>query len=99
VAFSKAKNYDPNDAPAIANEIMEKYHLVHTNISRAQNFLYRAFAKTGKPVTWEVMRRIETDALVAQGLPRAVARATVDKAIALLKSRGVTGPFINPFVP
>jgi RHS repeat-associated protein len=98
-AFREDPNYDPDEALAISSEMLEKLHLHHPNITRAQQFLYGDFAKTGQKMGWDVLRRIETDALVAQGVSRAVARGTVDKMIAHLRARGVTNlrtPYQRP---
>ncbi len=49
---------------AIPNRVMEDLNINHGAVSVAQHKLYTGFAKTGKPLTWEVIIDIETKALV-----------------------------------
>ena len=106
-AFRGDPKYNPKDAPSIPNEVLEEMGgggarsgaQVHANITRAQQFLYRDFAQTGQKLTWDAMRKIETDALIANGVPFATARATVDAAIAELQAAGVAGPTGIPWAP
>jgi carbamoylphosphate synthase large subunit len=50
---------------------------------------YVAFAKTGQPLTWEAIAKIETEALVEAKVSPEMARATVAKALKALKDAGV----------
>lgn len=58
---------------------------------------YKAFAQTGKPLTWEAIAEIETKALVQAGLSVEMAKATVAKAIQWLKGQGVAAPVRIPW--
>jgi RHS repeat-associated protein len=105
--FKKDLKYDPNKAPAIPKEVLEKMTPnaepgtdVHTTISRAQGYLYRDFLATGQQLTWVAVRKIETDAMVAAGLDFATARATVNAGIAELQAMGVSeGSMVIPWAP
>ena len=77
-------------APAIPKETLEEAgggtveggRILHQIISRAERFLFDDFRATGQRLTWNALRRIETDAMVAAGFDYATARATVNAAIA-----------------
>lgn len=92
--FQNDPNYDPSKAPAIPKEVLKQMGgqtgNVHTNISRAQGFLYRDYLATGQPLTWAAVRKIETNALVAAGIDFGTARATVNAAITELQAMGVS---------
>jgi hypothetical protein len=91
-AFEGAPGYNPNTALAIPNAELARLGVRHPDITRAQNQGYRAFAKTGKSLTWDAMSAIETNALIKGGLTPDMASATVKQAIDALKSAGVQGP-------
>jgi hypothetical protein len=97
-AFEGAPNYDPNKALAIPNKALKEAGVEkHENITTAQRRRYKEFAATGQPLTWEVMAKIETEALVEAGMKLDMAKATVAKAIQALKDAGVAGPVRTPW--
>jgi hypothetical protein len=96
-AFEGAPGYNPNTALAIPNAELARLGVRHPDITRAQNQGYRAFAKTGKSLTWDAMSAIETNALIKGGLTPDMASATVKQAIDALKSAGVQGPTRIPW--
>lgn len=97
-AFEGAAGYDPNVAFAIPNAELARLGAQHLKlITPAQQKLYTAFAKTGDPLTWQVMETIETQALISGGMNADIARITVQKAIQALKDAGVSGPTRIPW--
>ena len=60
-----------------------------------QQTLYRAFAQTGKTLTWEAVREIEIKALIQAGMNADQASVTVGNAIQKLKDAGVSAPTRN----
>lgn len=63
-AFEGAQNYDMNKALAIPNEELSRLNVNHGLITGAQMKAYKAFAATGKTLTWEAVSTIETNALI-----------------------------------
>ena len=96
-AFEGAPGYDPQKALAIPNSELQKLGIDHNKITGAQRVAYIAFAKTGKPLTWEVVAKIETDALIKCQMNAEMAQATVTKAIEALKANGVAAPVRIPW--
>ena len=97
-AFLNDPIYKENRAPAIPNDELARLKVSHSAVSGAQASLYRAFAKTGSPLTWEVLSEIETQALIRGGMKASgMAQATVEKAIQALKKAGVSGPTKIPW--
>ncbi len=96
-AFEGAPNYDPKKALAIPNEELDRLGVDHNKITGEQRSLYSAFAKTGKPLTWEAVAEIETEALVKGKMRLETAKATVAKAIQALKDAGVAAPVRVPW--
>jgi hypothetical protein len=96
-AFAQAPGYDPNKALAIPNAELTCLGVRHSTVTGAQQTAYRAFAGTGKPLTWEVVSSIETNALIKGGMKPDVAQQTVDRAIGSLKASGVSGPTRIPW--
>ena len=96
-AFPGAEGYDLNKALAIPNEELARLNVRHGLISGAQQILYRAFGKTSKTLTWEVMEKIETQALVKGGMNFDTAQATVKQAINALREAGVAAPTKIPW--
>ena len=96
-AFEGAKNYDLSEALAIPNEELARLKIEHGAISGAQQKLYRAFAKTGKPLTLDDIATIEEQALIEAKMDPNMAKATVQKAVAHLKASGVSGPTRTPW--
>jgi hypothetical protein len=92
-----APGYDPKKALAIPNAELDKLGVKHAIISGAQQRLYKAFAKTGKPLTWETIAKIETEALTDAKMNLDVAQATVAKAIQALKDAGIAAPIRIPW--
>ena len=97
-AMEGAPNYDANKALAIPNAELDKLGVRHHLITPAQQKKYIEFGKTGKPLTWEAMTKIETDALIAANMKPEQAHATVIKAVQALKESGVPGPVRIPWV-
>ncbi len=96
--FRGAAYYDANAAPAISNSEMSRLGVDHMGgVTPAQQTLYRAFSKTGNPLTWEAVERIETQALIRGGLNPNTAARTVQQAIQQLKNAGVSGPTHIPW--
>jgi hypothetical protein len=97
-AFDGAPGYDPNKALAIPNaELLKQGVKNHNKVTGVQLTLYKEFAQTGQPLTWEAMAKIETEALVKGGMNLDIAKATVAKAIQALKDAGVAGPIRIPW--
>ncbi|GEM_PF-2319365 len=96
-AFLGEPAYNPQTALAIPKAELEIQGVKHTVITVAQQALYRAFAKTGQPLTWDAMQSIETQALVKGGMKPLTAQAIVTKAINALKAAGVKGPTKIPW--
>ena len=96
-AFQGDPGYDPKKALAIPNRVTEDLNINHGVVSVAQHKLYTGFAKTGKPLTWEVIADIETKALVEGGATFEQAAGAVQKAIQSLKTSGVAGPTRIPW--
>jgi hypothetical protein len=93
-----APGYDPKKALAIPDADLTKWGVrSHAEVTGAQLTRYTDFAKTGQPLTWEAIAKIETDALVAAGMKLDIAKATVAKAIQALKDAGVAGPIRTPW--
>jgi hypothetical protein len=96
-AFEGAKGFDPDTALAIPNREMARLSINHTRVTTAQRKRYSAFARTGKPLTWDVVQDIETKALIDGGAEPAQAAAAVRRAIQALKDSGVSGPIRIPW--
>jgi len=79
-------------ALAIPNSELEAQGISHSAVTGAQQTLYRAYAQSGQPLTWEAMQSIETQALIKGGMSPGSAAATVNNAINALKASGVNGP-------
>ncbi|MBK9260323.1 MAG: hypothetical protein IPM54_10850 [Polyangiaceae bacterium] len=89
--------YNPNKALAIPNAELKSLGVDHGKVTTAQQKAYVAYAKTGKPLTWEAVAKIETHALVEGEMKLETARATVAKAIQALKDAGVAAPVRIPW--
>jgi hypothetical protein len=96
-AFEGIPVYDTKAALAVPRDEMLRRGIKHTDITGAQQVLYREFAKTGKELSWKVLERIETEALIRAGLDPRIAQATVKKAIFALKRKGVPVPSRIPW--
>ena len=96
-AFEGDPAYDDNAVLAIPNSELEAVGLRHTTITGAQQTLYRAYARLGKPLTWDAVESIETQALVKSGLSPDRAAATVRKTIKALIASGVKEPTKIPW--
>jgi len=95
--FRGASGYNPNEVLAIPNAELARLGVSHPTVTGAQAQFYRAFSQTGKPLTWEAIQTIETQALVRGGMNARQAAATVQKAIEALKDAGVSGPTRIPW--
>jgi hypothetical protein len=62
-AFSGAPNYNPKTAPAIPNSELARLNVSHAKVTGAQRSLYGQSARLQEPITWEVVRSIERQAL------------------------------------
>ncbi|MCB9763206.1 MAG: hypothetical protein H6739_25745 [Alphaproteobacteria bacterium] len=98
-AFRGADAYDVNKALAIPNAELKRLGVAHSAVSGAQASAYRAFSTTGGTLTWDVVARIEVDALVKGGMSRDMAAATVQEGIIALQKAGVPGPTRIPWGP
>jgi hypothetical protein len=96
-AFTGDPDYDIKGSLTIPNSELDAQGILHHDITGAQQTLYREFAKTGQPVTWDVVRSVETEALIRAGMSSGSASATVDKAISALQASGVSGPVHVPW--
>jgi len=96
-AFEDDPAYNPNDALAIPNAELESLGLRHSKITGAQKTLYSAYAKQGKPLTWDAVESIETRALIKSGLDPGRAAATVRETIKALIASGVKVPTRIPW--
>ena len=96
-AFKGDPAYNPDAAPAIPKSELKLQGIEHTKVTGVQQKLYRAYAKTGQPLTWDAMRSIETQALVRAGMNPGAAQAAVAGAINALKAAGVKGPTKIPW--
>lgn len=96
-AFEGAKGYDPNKALAISNAELQRLGANHGLITTEQMRAYRAFSKTGQPLTWEVVAEIETKALIEGRMNAEIARSTVARAIQALKAAGIKVPVRIPW--
>jgi hypothetical protein len=96
-AFTEDPNYDIDEVIATPNSELDAQGIYHPQITGAQKSLYREFAKTGQPLTWDVVRSIETQALTRAGMSSGSASVTVNKAISALQARGVGSPVRIPW--
>jgi hypothetical protein len=96
-AFEGAPGYNPNQALAIPNTELAKLGVDHGVVSVAQRTLYNNFAKTGKPLTWNVVKSIEANALIKGGMKAEQATATVNQAVKSLVKSGVSSPTRIPW--
>jgi hypothetical protein len=96
-AFAGAEGHNPNAALAIPNAELARLGVSHSAVTGAQMTGYRAFARTGAPLTWEAVSTIEANALIRGGMAPDAARATVTRAIDALKQAGVPGPTHIPW--
>ena len=96
-AFEGAPGYDLNKALAVPNAELARLGVDHGLVTGGQSMGYRAFAQTGKTLTWEAVAEIETQALIRGGMDAGMARATVQKGIQALKDAGVSGPTRIPW--
>ena len=96
-AFTGDPAYDLDTALAIPNSYLLSQNISHSTITGAQQSLYRTYARSGQPLTWDAVRSIETEALVKGGMKLPKAAATVGKAIDALKASGVSKPTRIPW--
>jgi len=96
-AFEGAPGYDPKKALAIPKDELKRLGISHGVVTGAQQTLYRAFAKSGETLTWDVVQRVETQALVRGGLAPNLAKSAVKEALESMKASGVSGPIRIPW--
>lgn len=88
-AFRGDPNYSINKALAISNAELDRLGVDHGAVSGAQQIGYRALDAAGDPISWDAIRKIETDALIAGNMNPRMASSTVDAAIGALQAAGV----------
>jgi len=71
---------------------VKRLGIEHWVVTGKQMPLYMAFAKEGRPLTWNDVKKIETEALIKSNMDPALAADMVSRAITNLKSAGVTRP-------
>ncbi len=96
-AFRGAPKYDPKKALAIPNAELSRLGVSHSAVSGAQMTGYRAFAKTGKALTWKAIANIERNALIRGQMSANMANRTVNRAIRALQRAGVSKPTRIPW--
>ncbi|MEO3780224.1 SpvB/TcaC N-terminal domain-containing protein [Micromonospora sp. B11E3] len=101
-AMRNAANYPARGGGVLAvpNEVMAELGVAHTRITANQNRLYRAWRRanpTAAP-TWDVISRIESQAMANAGMDPTLARSIVDRAVRELQARGVPAPTRIPYV-
>jgi hypothetical protein len=96
-AMDGAPNYDAKKALAIPKAELERLGINHDRITQAQRKAYIDLSKTGAPLTWDTVAKIETQALISAEMKADTARATVAKAIQALKESGVVAPMRIPW--
>lgn len=69
------EDFNPREAPCIPRDLMTDEGWNHRAITAAQRKAYKAFEKSGKPISWKNMEKIEVDAMVKGGVPRNIAKA------------------------
>jgi hypothetical protein len=96
-AFRDDPIYDPKTALAIPDSELAAQGVKHSVVTGAQQNLYRAYAQTGQPMTWDAIRSIEIQALTRAGMNSGSASVTVDNAINAMKASGIRGPVRIPW--
>ena len=96
-AFEGAPNYDSKKALAVPNAELQRLGVDHDKITQSQRKAYIDLSKTGASLTWDAVAKIEVDALVKGEMKLETAKATVAKAIQVLKDSGVPGPMRIPW--
>lgn len=96
-AFEGAPNYDAKKALAVPNAELQRLGVDHDKITQSQRKAYIDLSKTGASLTWDAVAKIEVDALVKGEMKLETAKATVAKAIQVLKDSGVPGPMRIPW--
>lgn len=96
-AFRGAPGYNASKALAIPDAELARPGISHSAITAAQQSLYRAFAETGRPLTWEAVEAIETQVLINAGMSAQQSAATVRAGIDALKNAGVVTPTCVPW--
>jgi hypothetical protein len=87
--FTGDPAYNPTTAQAIPNAEMRRLGVSHPKVTGGQKVGYRALAKSGAPLTWEAVSRIEIAALVRGGMAADIAEATVTIVITPMKAAGI----------
>ncbi len=97
-AFEGAEGYNMNEALSISqSKLLDDFGVKHSTITGKQKSLYKAYAKTGKPLTMEAMKNIEIQAMVDSGVPIEYARETVETAVEQLIGSGISSPVKIPW--
>jgi hypothetical protein len=84
---------------AVPNEVLTDLGVVHSRVTANQRALFtawRAANPTGTP-TWDVITRIEAQAMADAGMDPTLARSIVDRAARELQARGVAAPTRIPY--
>lgn len=96
-AFEGEVGYNLYAALSISVDKLEDLDVKHAAITGQQYRLYTAYAKTGRPLTMEAMKRMEIQAMVSAGIPPDYAFHAVNEAIDDLISRRITHPVKIPW--
>jgi hypothetical protein len=96
-ALEGAPGYDAGKALAIPKAELKRLGIDHDEITQAQRKAYIDLSKTGAPLTWEAVAKVEIGALVKAEMSPGMAKATVDKAIQALKESGIVAPVRIPW--
>jgi hypothetical protein len=98
-AFRGAPGYNANSALAIPNSELARLGVSHSAVTGAQRSGYTALARSGAPLSWASVSRVEVNALVRGGMSPTMARSTVRRAVQALRQSGVTAPTRIPWGP
>ena len=88
-AFEGVQGYDSNMAVTVSQSKLDQLGVKHSAITGQQHKLYNEFAKSGQPLTLEVMRDIEIKAMTNAGVPIDYATRAVTEAYSQLKNSGI----------
>ena len=87
--YDYAGNRIAKGAVTVSQNKLDQLGVMHSTITGQQHHLYNEFAKTGQPLTLEVMRDIEIKAMVNSGVPSDYATRAVTEFYSQLKRSGI----------
>ena len=99
-AFEGLSKYNMDEALAIGQQELARLNLQHlgaNSITTSQQRLFREFAASGRANTLAEHARIAKEALIENGLSASDAADVVARALAQLKSWGITAPTRIPW--